>query len=113
MEDYIEMIYRKVKNKNISIKELSESLNVLASSVSKMANKLKELNLINFEKYGKINLTDEGVVLGNYLLYRHDILKKFFTKLNKKKYKLEQVEKVEHFIDIDTISNLEKLVSKM
>ena len=49
MEDYIEMIYRKVKNKYITIKELSENLNVKASSVSKMANKLKELNLVNFE----------------------------------------------------------------
>ena len=113
MEDYIEMIYRKVKNKYITIKELSENLNVKASSVSKMANKLKELNLVNFEKYGKIILTNEGFILGKYLLHRHNILKKFFKKLNKDKYNLEQVEKVEHFLDVDTIYNIEKLVSKI
>lgn len=113
MEDYLEMIYRKVKNNDITIKQLSDSLNVKASSVSKMANKLKELNLVNFEKYGKINLTDDGLVLGKYLLHRHNVLKKFFKNLNKDKYDLKQVEKVEHFIDGITIINLEKLVLKM
>lgn len=113
MEDYLEMIYRKVKNRNITIKELSENLNVKASSVSKMINKLKELNLVNFEKYGKVSLTKDGLIFGKYLLYRHNILKKFFKKLNKNKYSLEQVEKVEHFVDIDTISNLEKILSKI
>ena len=105
MEDYIEMIYRKTdNNKEITIKHLSESLNVKPSSVSKMANKLKLLDFINFEKYGQITLTEKGVYLGRYLLYRHNILKKFFTKLNKERYKLEQVEKIEHFIDYETIS---------
>lgn len=113
MEDYLEMIYRKVKNKDITIKQLSENLNVKASSVSKMANKLKELNLVNFEKYGKINLTNDGLIIGKYLLYRHNILKKFFKRLNKDKYNLKQVEKVEHFMDVDTIHNLEKIISKI
>jgi len=113
MEDYLEMIYRKANNKSITIKELSESLNVKAPSVSKMINKLKKLNLTSFEKYGKVSLTNEGLILGKYLLYRHNILKKFFKLLNKDKYYLEQVEKVEHFIDFDTILNLEKILPKI
>ena len=56
MEDYIEMIYRKTrKNKYTTIKELANFLNVKPSSVSKMANRLKCLGMIEFEKYGKIN----------------------------------------------------------
>lgn len=111
MEDYIEMIYRKtLNNKNISIKELSNYLNVKPSSASKMANRLKNLNLIDFEKYGLISLKDDGRYIGKYLLYRHEILTKFFKFLNKDKYKLEQVEKIEHFIDYDTIRNIEKLI---
>ena len=56
MEDYIEMIYRKtIDASNISIKDLSNCLNVKPSSASKMANRLKEYNLINFEKYGLIS----------------------------------------------------------
>lgn len=113
MEDYIEMIYRKtLNNGNISIKDLSNYLNVKPSSASKMANRLKELNLINFEKYGQISLNEDGKNIGKYLLYRHNVLNNFFKLLNKEKYSLEQVEKIEHFIDYDTIRNIEKLIKK-
>lgn len=111
MEDYIEMIYRKtVDSSSISVKDLSNYLNVRPSSASKMANRLKELNLINFEKYGLISLTDDGKYIGKYLLYRHEVLTKFFKLLNKEDYKLEQVEKIEHFIDYETIRNVEKFI---
>lgn len=114
MEDYVEMIYRKtIDNNKITIKELAHCLNVKPSSVSKMANRLKLLEFINFEKYGQISLTDDGKYLGKYLLYRHNILNDFFIKLNKENYKLEQVEKIEHFIDYDTIINIEKLIYQL
>lgn len=113
MEDYIEMIYRNtLNNENISVKDLANYLNVKPSSASKMANRLKELNLINFEKYGQISLNEEGKSIGKYLLYRHNVLNNFFKLLNKNKYSLEQVEKIEHFIDYDTIRNIEKLIKK-
>ena len=111
MEDYIEMIYRKtINNEQISIKELSNYLNVKPSSASKMALRLKNLDLINFEKYGQISLKEDGKYLGKYLLHRHNTLNKFFKLLNKDKYQLEQVEKIEHFIDYETIRNIEKFI---
>ena len=114
MEDYIEMIYRKVKNKSdITVKEIAIFLNVKASSVSKMASRLKELNLIEFEKYGKIKLNKNGINLGKYLLWRHNILKKFFKLINKKNYNLEQVEKIEHFVDYVTVNNINQLNKKI
>lgn len=112
MEDYIEMIYLKNK-KNITVKEIANYLNVKASSVSKMANRLKKLNLIEFEKYGKINLTTNGILLGKYLLWRHNVLKKFFKYLNKNKYRLKQVEKIEHFVDYTTLINIQQLTKKI
>ena len=46
MEDYLEMISRYLKtNDFITIKKLSQKLNVKPSSVSKMANKLKDLSI--------------------------------------------------------------------
>lgn len=108
-EDYIEMIYRHtINHKEIRVKELSTKLNVTPSSASKMLTKLKKYNLINFEKYGSISLTNEGKEIGKYLLWRHNILVKFFKKLNKKNYLLEQVEKIEHFIDFETLKNMDK-----
>ena len=114
MEDYIEMIYRKTKNdRYVTVKKLAEFLNVKPSSASKMANRLRSLNIINFEKYGKISLTESGKILGKYLLWRHNILKKFFKYLNGYKYNLKQVEKIEHFIDNDTLINIERVLKKI
>lgn len=108
MEDYIEMIYRYTLGKNeIKIKDISNNLNVKPPSVSKMINRLKDLNIVYFERYGNVSLTDKGKEIGSYLLWRHNILKAFFKKINKSYYSLEQVEKIEHFIDYQTILNIE------
>lgn len=107
MEDYLEMIYRStIVNNNIHTKDLAIKLNVKPSSVSKMIVKLKTYNLVYFEKYGVISLTDKGEKIGKYLLWRHNTLVRFFKKLNKKNYSLEQVEKIEHFIDYETLKNM-------
>lgn len=112
MEDYLEMIYRYTRHSNsITIKELSSKLNVRPSSASKMIGRLKEYDLVIFEKYGDIFLSHNGKMLGKYLLWRHNILEKFFKHLNKEKYRLEQVEKIEHFIDHDTIINMQKFIN--
>lgn len=110
MEDYLEMIYRNFKIGNeIHVKEIANKLNVKPSSASKMINKLKEYKLVEAEKYSTIKLTKEGKIIGEYLLWRHNVLVNFFKKLNKKNYSLEQVEKIEHFIDFETIKNIENL----
>ena len=113
MEDYIEMIYKNTKDKNeISIKEISNLLNVKYSSTTNMLDRLKELELVNYDKYKKISLTEKGIHLGKYLLYRHDIITTFFKLLNKNDYHLEEVEKIEHYLSVKTIKNLEKIISK-
>lgn len=112
MEDYIEMIYKNTRDKKeISIKEISNSLNVKYSSTTNMLDRLKKLNLVNYDKYKKISLTEEGIHLGKYLLYRHNILTTFFQKLNKNDYHLEEVEKIEHYLSTKTIKNLEKIIN--
>ena len=109
MEDYIEMIYRNTKEKeNITVKELSLLLNVKPSSVSKMINKLNELNIVNFKKYGHISLTKKGKKLGEFYLDRHNTLTSFLKNLNKDKFSLEQVEKIEHFVDEITVNNIKR-----
>lgn len=113
MEDYLEMIYRiSTQKKQIHMKDLASSLHVQASSVTKMMVRLKDLGLIDFEKYGLLHLTQDGMIYGKYLLYRHDVLVNFFKKINQDDYNLDQVEKIEHFIDYKTIQNIENLLSK-
>lgn len=105
MEDYLEMICR---NGNfITVKDLSTLLNVRPSSVSKMAVKLKNLGYISFETYGNLFLTDKGTEIGIYLLWRHSILENWLKFINKDKFCLEQVERIEHFVDEITLKNIE------
>ena len=106
MEDYLEMIYRRREEK-ITITSLSIDLNVKKSSCSKMISKLKNLDLIYVEE-NHIMLTEKGENIATYLYHRHQILEAFLKKLNKDDFKLEQVEKIEHFVDEITLSNIEK-----
>lgn len=105
MEDYLEMIYRK-KEEPLTITSLSKHLNIKKSSCSKMISKLKYLDLIN--NNNSITLTKKGLEIGKYLYHRHEILEIFLKDLNKENFKLEQVEKLEHFIDEITLVNIEK-----
>lgn len=59
MEDYLEMIYRNIEQEGyMRINTLSELLNVKPSSATRMVQKLKELGLINYEKYGITERSD-------------------------------------------------------
>lgn len=110
MEDYLEMICRMYKDGHVvRIKELAERLNVRPSSASKMANNLRMLKLITFEKYGYIGLTEKGAEIGKYLLYRHDVLNRFLCFVNQSDNETKQVEKIEHFLNKKTIDNINRL----
>lgn len=109
MEDYLEMICRQAKTEGYArINFLAHRLNVRPSSASKMVYQLRDLGLVSFEKYGLIQPTVEGLALGNYLLYRHDVLHRFFCWINATTDELEQVEQVEHYVNENTVQNLER-----
>lgn len=110
MEDYLEMICRLLKTEEyVRISVLAEKLHVKPSSASKMVNNLKMLGLVTFEKYGYIKLTEKGAVIGEYLLYRHEVINEFLCLVNNSESELEQVEKIEHFLNKKTIDNLKKI----
>ena len=109
MEDYLEMICRMLKNQDVvRINELADRLHVKPSSASKMVSNLRRLGLVNFEKYGYIKLTVKGLAVGEYLIYRHDVLNKLLCLINNSDDETEQVEKIEHFLNEKTIRNIEK-----
>lgn len=113
MEDYLEMIVRLEQNGEcITIKKISEALHVRPSSVSKMCRKLSNLNYLSFEKYGTVSLIEKGKTVGTYLFWRHSLLETLLKKINGENFYLEQVEKIEHFIDDITLCNLELFLKK-
>jgi len=114
MEDYLEMISRLTRqNESVRVSDLSKMLHVKASSVTKMVQQLGQSGFIQAEKYGDIYLTDKGREAGNYLLYRHEVILRFLCVLNHSDNELEQVEKIEHFLDRTTVKNLELLTAHL
>ena len=54
-EDYMEMIYRLSADKGFTrVNDLASALNVQPPSVTKMIQKLADLKLIKYEKYGNM-----------------------------------------------------------
>lgn len=104
MEDYLEMIYRLSLNTGFArIHELSDALNVQPPSATKMVQKLAELKLLNYKKYGVLILGEDGKKLGEALLNRHNIIESFLRILDVSESDvLEETEKIEHTISIKT-----------
>lgn len=109
MEDYLEMIYRySLEHEYIRINQLAEKLNVRASSATRMVQKLGELKLLKYEKYGVIILTDEGKKIGKFLLDRHNTIETFLKNIGSKN-NLYETEMIEHNIRINTLKNIDLL----
>lgn len=111
MEDYLEMICRMEKEGDpVRVSLVAANLHVRPSSASKMLDHLKEAGYIDFRKYGTIMVTDKGHMEGRYLLHRHQVLHEFFCALNHTDSELEQVEKIEHYINRRTMENMEQIL---
>lgn len=104
MEDYLEMIYRLSLNTGFTrINELSDALNVQPPSATKMVQKLAELKLLKYEKYGVLILEEDGKNLGEDLLKRHNVIECFLRILNVSESQvLEETEKIEHTLSKQT-----------
>lgn len=114
LEDYLEMIYRTIRKSGfIRGNELAAELNVKPSSVSKMLSKLTALNYIDYEKYGVIRLTEQGEQAGAYLLWRHDVIQRFFGLLSRSKSDdaFVETELAEHMLSQQTVETMELFLS--
>ena len=85
------------------IHELSDALNVQPPSATKMVQKLAELNLLKYKKYGVLVLEEDGKKRGEALLNRHNIIEDFLRILDVSESEvLEETEKIEHTISNQT-----------
>lgn len=107
MEDYLEMIYRNsIKEGYIRINILAGMLHVSAASASRMVQRLSELGLLNYKKYGIIILSENGRKIGEFLLERHRIIENFLSLIGCDEDLLQQTELMEHSINGSTLNKL-------
>ncbi len=113
MEDYVETIaILSEKNKVVRVKDIAAELKIKMPSVTSALNKLKEMGLIEYEKYGYIELTPAGDDIARLVLSRHICLKEFFHHvLNIDEHEAEtEACKIEHHITAESCRKIHKLL---
>lgn len=71
-ESYVETIYRLESDRRVArVKEIASTLGVSSPAVTKTLKGLGELDLVEYEPYGVVNLTEEGRRIGRDLLLRY------------------------------------------
>lgn len=110
MEDYLEMIYRIcLENGYVRVNQLSEKLNVRPSSTTKVVQKLSELGLVDYQRYGIIQLTEDGKSIGEFLLERHEIIETFLRNIGVKETLLKDTELIEHDVSLSALEAIDSL----
>ena len=93
------------------VHDLSVALNVQPPSATKMVQKLSELKLLKYEKYGVLKLEKNGELLGEALLKRHNVIEKFLKILGVAESEvLTETEKIEHTITKKTTKCFENFI---
>lgn len=111
LEDYIEYIYTSLSNgEELKAIDIAKKFNISRASVSEALIRLCELGLVIYEGRKGIIVTEKGEIEAKRVIKKHQILLNFFNKtLNIEFEKAsDNACKIEHVIDDDVVSILEK-----
>ena len=115
MEDYLEVLYLMQKRNNVvRITDIANFLSFSKASVNRAINLLKEKNMVIQEKYGKVFLTERGVLQAQSIYDKHKILRDFFENVLQVSEKTAQIDacKAEHVLSGETIESMKKFLNK-
>lgn len=116
LEEYLKNMYiLKRQNDEIRVTDIANKMNCSKPSVNKALNNLKEEKLINYETYGKIELTKDGENLAKKILAAYDISYVFFKDVLEldEKNSCSEAEKLKSVLKDETINSLAKYVHKV
>lgn len=109
-ENYLKAIYKlSLHGENAATNDIAMAVNTKAASVTDMLKKLSEKNLISYEKYKGVFLTQEGDILAKKLVRKHRLWEVFLV--DKLGFKWDQVheiaEQLEHIQSSELIQKLD------
>lgn len=111
LEDYVEAIYIAYLNdKPLKGAELARQLNISRASVSEALSKLVAKNLIKYNSYEAISITEEGIEEAKKVYEKHHTLEQFFETvlgINKSEAS-ENACKIEHIISQNVLSEMQR-----
>ena len=116
LEEYIKTMYiLKKQNGNVRVTDVAEKMGCSKASVNKALNNLKDNNLVNYETYGTIEITDAGVDLAQKILESYDIVFVFLKDVLGMEADLSQkeAENMKSSMSDETINKLAKYVHQV
>lgn len=114
LEDYLEEIYRfSLTLDTVRVTDISKRLQVALPSVTKALYKLRDESYIKYERYGEIQLTNQGKEFGCYLVTRNQLLQEFLALIRSKCDFAAEAEAMEHYLSTATINAIKTLVEFM
>jgi len=115
LKEYLKNMYiLKQQNGNIRVTDIAIKMNCSKPSVNKAINNLKASELVNYESYGAIELTENGINLARKILEAYDIVYLFLKdvlNLEEDEAKKE-ADKIKMAINDNTINKLARYVHK-
>jgi DtxR family Mn-dependent transcriptional regulator len=113
MENYVEAIGELEDTlKVVRVKNIAKALKVKMPSVSAALGVLARKNLVKYEKYDYVELTEEGQRLAFLIRRRHTVIKKFLTEVLAVEEREAEKDScgMEHHVSKDTMNNLVKFI---
>ena len=112
-ENYLKSIYHlSLNDANVGTNQIAAALNTKAASVTDMLKKLADKELINYEKYQGVTLTNTGEKIALHIIRKHRLWEYFLVeKLNFKWDEVhEMAEEMEHISSVELIDRLDKFM---
>ncbi len=114
-EDYLKTLFYLIvesREGKAGTNQLAEHLNVSPASVSSMLKRLKKKGLVDYEKYGKLELSEEGEALAVRLIRKHRLWETFlYQHMNFTWDEVHEVaEQLEHIQSPKLIFELDKFL---
>lgn len=114
-EDYLKALFQLSKEageERAGTNRLADYLEVSPASVHHMLKRLKEKNLVAYEKYGKVELTESGEALAVWLIRKHRLWETFlYRHMNFSWDEVHAVaEQLEHIQSAKLVEELDKFL---
>lgn len=113
-ENYLKAIYHlsSRQQKSVMTSEIAGSLSTTSASVTDMLKKLSEKNLVEYERYRGVRITNKGEKVALSIIRRHRLWEVFLTDVLKFRWDEvhEMAEELEHVSSDELVSRLDKFL---
>ena len=109
IEDYLEAILTLTENgQSVRVTDVARRLGVAKSSVTEAVGLLRSRGLVTQEKYGRIFLTQEGLVESARVRRRHIVLRTFLRDVLGVKQDQAEIDacQIEHVVSAETMNKM-------